>query len=114
MRKSIVAIFTIGLLAPGLVGPAAAAGDAAKGYEIAQQVCARCHNVEKLGAFKLQPPSFQSIAIYRTAEDIWSRILSPNPHSNMPDVQWSLTPEQIQDLVAYITSLDVPVSVPAQ
>jgi mono/diheme cytochrome c family protein len=84
----------------------ATAADAAKGKAIAQEMCARCHNIESGGAFKQKPPTFQAIAIYRTADDIWSRILSPNPHSNMPDVQWSLTPDQVQDLVAYITSLD--------
>jgi mono/diheme cytochrome c family protein len=86
------------------------AGDAVKGHDIAAASCARCHVIEKGGAFKLMPPSFQSIAIYRTADDIWQRILSPNPHSSMPDTQWTLTPDQIQDLVAYITSLDVPVT----
>jgi mono/diheme cytochrome c family protein len=92
-------VLTIGATAP-------AAADAASGKAVAQEMCARCHNIEPGGAFKQRPPSFQAIAIYRTADDIWSRIISPNPHSNMPDVQWSLTPDQVQDLVAYITSLD--------
>ena len=111
MKTSMRLVIAAPLLAIGLAGPAAA-GDAAKGHELAQQMCSRCHNVEKGGAFKLRPPSFQSMAIYRTPDDIWARILSPNPHSNMPDVQWTLTPDQIQDLVAYISSLDVPVTIP--
>jgi mono/diheme cytochrome c family protein len=92
----------------------ASAGDAANGQSIAEQRCARCHVIARGGAFKLKPPSFQAIAIYRTADDIWQRIIAPNPHSNMPEVQWTLTPDEVQDLIAYITSLDVPVSLPAQ
>jgi hypothetical protein len=32
----------------------------------------------------------------------------------MPEVQWMLTPQQVEDLVAYIVSLDMPVSLPGQ
>ncbi len=96
-----------------LAGAAQAAeGDAAKGRLLAQEKCARCHNIEKGAAFKLQPPSFQAIAIYRTRQDIWGRIISPSPHSGMPDMMWALTPDQVQDAVAYITSLDTPVTLP--
>lgn len=101
----------VGLLLPT---PAAAAGDAVSGLKTAQETCARCHNVEKGGPFKQRPPSFQSIAIYRGADDIWARIIAPSPHSGMPEVQWMLTPAQVEDLVAYITSLDTPVSLPGQ
>ncbi|HRX37741.1 MAG TPA: cytochrome c [Aestuariivirga sp.] len=105
------------IAAPMLVlaaGQPAMAGDAAKGHDLAKERCARCHAVEKGEGFKQRPPSFQSIAIYRREDDIWARILSPSPHSGMPEAQWSLTPEQVQDLVAYIVSLDTPVSLPAQ
>ena len=103
---SVVALFA--------TGSAMAAGDAAKGHALAKEACARCHDVEKGGAFKMRPPSFQSIAIYRREDDIWARILSPSPHSGMPDTQWALSPDQVQDLVAYIVSLDTPVSLPAE
>ena len=79
---------------------------------IAQQQCARCHDVSKGGAFKKMPPSFQSIAIYRTKPDIWSRIIAPSPHAAMPDMTWTLTAEEVQDVLAYILSLDVAVSLP--
>jgi mono/diheme cytochrome c family protein len=94
----------------GLAGPALAQeGDAARGAAIAQQQCARCHDVAKGGAFKKMPPSFQSIAIYRAKPDIWSRIIAPSPHAAMPDMTWTLTSEQVQDVLAYILSLDQPV-----
>jgi mono/diheme cytochrome c family protein len=108
MRTRNLAFFA--LLAVMFVSPAAAEGNAAAGYELAKQNCARCHNIERDGAFKQRPPTFQAVAIYRTREDIWSRIIAPSPHSGMPDVSWSLMPDQVQDLVAYIVSLDRPVT----
>jgi mono/diheme cytochrome c family protein len=99
-----IAALLIGLSLPAL------AGDAAKGEALAREQCARCHDVAKGAGFKMRPPSFQSIAIYRREDDIWARVLSPSPHSGMPDTQWTLSPEQVQDLVAYIVSLDRLVS----
>jgi mono/diheme cytochrome c family protein len=97
----------VALLALALASPShAAEGDAAAGYELAKQNCARCHNIEPGGAFKQRPPTFQAIAVYRSDPDIWSRIISPSPHSGMPEVMWDLSPNEVQDLVAYITSLD--------
>lgn len=87
------------------------AADVANGLKIAQERCARCHKIEAGGGFKLRPPSFQAIAIYRTPEDIWARILVPAQHSGMPDTMWVLLPEEIQDVAAYVTSLDRPVTI---
>lgn len=108
------ALLVSGLLSLLMLTNAAKAedGDAAQGRLLVQDKCARCHNIEKGAAFKLQPPSFQSIAIYRTRQDIWGRIISPSPHSGMPDMMWALTPDEVQDAVAYITSLDSPVTLP--
>ena len=111
MRLPKTSIFVFPMLLLGLSSPSVA-GDAAKGYALAKENCARCHNVEIGGGFKQRPPTFQSIAIYRKEDDIWARILAPSPHSGMPDVSWSLTPDQVQDLLAYIVSLDRPVSLP--
>lgn len=114
MRKAAFSAVVLSVLALLPVAPAAVAGDAVSGLKTAQESCARCHNVEKGAPFKQRPPSFQSIAIYRGADDIWARIIAPSPHSGMPEVQWMLTPAQVEDLVAYITSLDTPVSLPGQ
>jgi mono/diheme cytochrome c family protein len=103
MKTSLLSLVLLALTAAPSI-----AGDAGAGRTLAMENCARCHNIEKGAAFKLRPPSFQAIAIYRTADDIWSRIIATSPHSGMPDVQWMLTPDQVQDLVAYITSLDTP------
>jgi mono/diheme cytochrome c family protein len=114
MQKVCFFALALPALVLALAFPAAAAGDAVSGLKIAQENCARCHNVEKGGPFKLRPPGFQSIAIYRGSDDIWARIIAPSPHSGMPEVQWMLTRRQVEDLVAYIVSLDTPVSLPGQ
>lgn len=88
---------------------AQAEGDPVRGQAIAQAQCARCHDIAKGADFKKMPPSFQSIAIYRTKPDIWSRIIAPSPHAAMPEMTWTLTADQVQDVLAYILSLDQPV-----
>jgi mono/diheme cytochrome c family protein len=113
MPRPVALFLAILVLSIAFAAPASSQ-DVARGLATAQEMCARCHVITKGAAFKLKPPSFQSIAIYRTVEDIWSRIISPSPHSSMPDMQWQLSSEQVQDLVAYITSLDVPVTLPTQ
>jgi mono/diheme cytochrome c family protein len=106
MRGAIFFVMTMCLL---VIAPAAAraAGDPVKGHELAKHRCSRCHNIEKGGAFKERPPSFQSIAIYRSEADIWSRIVAPSPHAGMPEVAWDMSPEDVQNILAYIVSLDV-------
>ena len=105
-------LFTCLAAATLLQATPALAADAANGRKLAEQNCARCHAIDKGAGFKLYPPSFQSIAIYRAYEDIWSRIVAPSPHRGMPDLSWALSPDNVQDLLAYIVSLDTPVSIP--
>ncbi len=83
-----------------------AEADAAAGRTVAEEWCTRCHDIEAGGAFKQHPPSFASVAIYRSAEQIHARIAYPPLHVNMPKLGYILTPQNVQDLVAYIVSLD--------
>ncbi len=80
--------------------------DAASGQALAREWCARCHQVEPGGAFKLQPPSFAAIAVYRSPDQIYGRIAFPPLHAGMPQLAYILTPNNIDDLVAYISSLE--------
>ena len=91
---------------PWLTGAADAEGDVAKGRELAEQWCTRCHDIEPGGPFKLYPPSFASIAVYRSPDQIWGRILFPPLHSNMEGVSYFMEPKNVDDLVAYIVSLE--------
>ena len=83
-----------------------AEGDALNGQSLAREWCARCHNVDQGGPFKLYPPSFASIAVYRSEDQVRSRIAFPPVHTIMPQIAYILTPENIDDLVTYIVSLE--------
>ena len=88
------------------VSNAYAQGDAAEGERIAYEMCARCHNVKAGGPFKQDPPSFAAIAVFRSADQIYERIVLPPLHSSMPQIGTMLMPKNIDHLVAYITSLE--------
>jgi mono/diheme cytochrome c family protein len=95
-----------GVLVTLSVSTAFAEGDVATGEEIARESCVRCHNVERDGPFKEHPPSFAAIAIYRSEEQIYGRIMFPPLHSAMPEIGYMLTPDNVEHLVAYIQSLE--------
>lgn len=89
-----------------LVSPAGAAGDVAAGKALALEHCARCHDVGPDGAFKTYPPSFASIAVFRSEEQIRARITFPPLHVAMPDFGYAITHDEIVNLTAYIMSLE--------
>lgn len=76
------------------------------GAEIAEKLCSRCHDVSAEGGFKQYPPSLAAIAVYRSGEFIFSRILYSPVHSGMPQMTSLLTREEINDVLLYIASLD--------
>lgn len=94
------------ILTTVLVSPAFAQGDVDLGAEIARESCVRCHNVEPDGPFKEQPSSFAAIAVYRSDEQIYGRIVFPPLHAAMPQLGYLLTPDNVEHLVAYIRSLE--------
>ena len=83
-----------------------AEGDAEAGEKFAQEWCSRCHNVEPDGPFKQHPPSFASIAVYRSEDQIYGRMVFPPLHSGMPQLGYMLMPENVEDVLAYIISLE--------
>jgi mono/diheme cytochrome c family protein len=80
-------------------------GDASMGLSIAEEYCASCHNVGVDGPFKLDPPSFAAIGTYRSAEQIRERIVRPI-HDDMPQYTDYMIGGNIDDMVAYIVSLE--------
>ncbi len=87
---------------------AAWAQDIEKGRKIAESYCSRCHDVGPDGKMKQDPPSFAAIAVYRSPDQIYARILAP--HVPMPKVvfswDWMVSRVSVEDVVAYIVSLD--------
>ena len=80
-----------------------AQGDPELGQDLAADWCSRCHDIGREGRMKQEPPSFAAIAVYRTAEQIRSKITAP--HTGMPEIAQALG-LNVDDLVAYIVSLD--------
>jgi mono/diheme cytochrome c family protein len=88
-----------------LAQPRLSVGDPAKGKQVAERLCASCHNVSAA------PPAVTTTdikgfaAIARsdglTAEHLAGRIIIPHPA--MPDTQ--LMVSEIRDVIAYILSL---------
>jgi mono/diheme cytochrome c family protein len=101
LRSSIAFIVFVGVaLAQSQVR---AQGDAEAGQDLAGDWCSRCHDIGREGRMKQEPPSFAAIAVYRTADQIRSRIAAP--HTGMPEIAQVLG-LNLDDLVAYIVSLD--------
>ncbi len=98
--------FLCGLAMTACASGAFAEGDAAKGGALAREICVRCHSVEPGGAFKMHPPSFAAIAVYRSDEQTFGRIMFPPLHAGMPQIGYRLTPDNVEHLVAYIRSLE--------
>ena len=88
-----------------MVSQPANGADTAAGRKLAEQWCAKCHNIEIGAPFKLNPPSFAAIAAYRTSDVILGKVVAPSMHSGMPETLWTLQREDFDNLVAYITSL---------
>lgn len=85
---------------------AEAQGDAARGAELAAEHCAACHDVSADGVHKEYPPSFASIAVYRSRAQIEGRMLYPPQHASMPQLAFIMLPGEIDDLAEYIVSLE--------
>ncbi len=83
-------------------------GDVNHGRVLAEQVCSKCHDIGPNGKMKQDPPSFAAIAVYRTRDQLFGKIIAP--HVGMPKVieQWAWIANQgnVDDIVAYIQSLD--------
>lgn len=85
---------------------AKAEGDAERGAAVAEEKCAACHDVSVDGAFKQYPPSFAAISVFRSEDQIVGRVLYPPQHASMPQMGFVLTRQEIDDVVAYIVSLE--------
>ena len=90
----------------GLSGVAKAQdGNVTMGRQIAEEYCVTCHMIDRGGPFKQEPPSFAAIAVYRSPDQIRARIVQPI-HSDMPRYIDYMIGGNIDDMVAYIASLE--------
>jgi mono/diheme cytochrome c family protein len=90
-----------------LASPGVAAGDPEAGRALAEQWCASCHLVSPgQTSATTEAPAFASIA--QRAPDALAALAGylADPHPPMPN--FSLTRQEIRDLLAYIASLKQP------
>ncbi len=91
------------------VGTAVAAqgnGNPAAGQALAEANCSGCHNIAPGGATKLFPPSFAAIAAYMHPDIVRIRIMYPDHAAIMPQFHTYMNATNLDDLVAYILSLE--------
>ncbi|MDH3263911.1 MAG: cytochrome c [Paracoccaceae bacterium] len=96
-------------VAVACLGAAAAAqeqGSPDAGKALAEANCSQCHNIAAGGAMKLYPPSFAAIAAYMHPDIIPVQIMYPDHASIMPQYNTLLNAANVNDVVAYIRSLD--------
>jgi mono/diheme cytochrome c family protein len=104
MKVSIAALF-ISLLFWSGTAHAQDIGDARKGQQIAETVCAECHAVgaAQSSSLSARAPAFSAIAntpgMTETALTVWFR----TPHPTMPNL--ILSAEDIDHVIAYILGL---------
>ena len=107
MRLRLLAVIAAIATAIAASNPGVAA-DAGQGADLAQRWCASCHVIGDSSGTSQQssvpqgPPSFLSVAQGGSSPDELRAFLS-HPHGAMPDL--SLTRIEIDDLIAYMTSL---------
>lgn len=80
-------------------------GDPAIGHELADQICAECHLIERdeVELYPDDPPSFQAIADDDMVTETSLRVFFQTPHRDMPNLM--LHDEDIDHLMAYILNL---------
>ena len=100
-----VALFS-GALIASPVG--AQEGNVENGAELAAEFCVQCHDVTATGPMKQHPPAFAAVARFRPEEQIRASIWFPalRGHLGMPQVRSVLSRDAVNDLTAYIVSLE--------
>ncbi len=81
----------------------ALAGDVSAGRQLVQAECSACHEEKAPLSTLPQGPSLRAVAAMPSTTSMSLHVFLLTPHANMPD--YHLTPQEIDDVVAYILSL---------
>lgn len=95
--------FVVILLAAAQAIAQASSGDATVGRELVKARCSTCHDREDSPRGRQQGPSLAAVAAMPSTTSMSLHAFLMTPHVNMPNYQ--LTPQEIDDVVAYILSL---------
>jgi mono/diheme cytochrome c family protein len=81
----------------------AAAGNAEAGRQLVTRSCSSCHAIEASVTATDNAPPFSAVAKTNKERPAWIRGWLMSPHPPMPNI--SLSRQQIDDIVAYLSSL---------
>lgn len=81
----------------------AAAGNAEAGRQLVTRSCSSCHATESSPTATDNAPPFSAVAKTNKERPAWIRGWLMSPHPPMPNI--SLSRQQIDDIVAYLSSL---------
>ena len=101
MRTAIVVgtVISLGCAADAL----AAAGNAEAGRQFVMRSCSSCHAIEAAKTATDNAPPFSVVAKTNKDNPAWIRGWLMSPHPPMPNI--SLSRQQIDDIIAYLSSL---------
>jgi cytochrome c2 len=105
MKHALTALVALGLLQLAGQLSAQEMGDAKKGADLAQSICAECHAV-KAGETRspnAKAPTFVNVASSPGMTEMALRVWLQSPHPTMPNLM--LDEDSKDDVIAYIRSL---------
>jgi mono/diheme cytochrome c family protein len=85
-----------------------AAADVEAGHALARQWCSSCHQVDATGPIRDFVPSFVALANRPDRDLAWVRTWLTDPHPPMVGI--NLSRAQIDEVIAYLRSLQLPVA----
>ncbi len=110
MRTSVIVVGVCG--AALMISSIAFAGDAAKGKAIFEQKCLMCHGAQGKGdgpagaMMNPHPANFTSPESKKKSDAVLLQVIeSGRPGTPMAGWKGTLSPQQIQDVLAYVRSL---------
>ena len=104
MKKMILS--SVAVICVGSAAAAQGGGNPDSGKALAEANCSQCHNIAPGGATKLFPPSFAAIAAYMHPDMVPIKIMYPDHAAIMPQFNTYMNATNLDDLVAYIHSLE--------
>jgi cytochrome c len=87
----------------GFASAAEAAGNADAGRQLVTRSCSSCHATESAATATDNAPPFSVVAKTNRENPAWIRGWLMSPHPPMPNI--SLSRQQIDDIIAYLSSL---------
>ena len=109
MRSALLVLILLAAPAAATAGENPLPASQARGHALARSVCAACHAVETKGASpNAKAPPFSALAGRHVPLTLQRRLadIAETGHYDMPPI--NLHADEVQDVVAYINSLEPP------